>query len=75
MTVDSMDSVAVKEGSIGNFESLAALKVVGMASASLAFRVINTRGFSSTSPVRVLQLIDGVDNQSPRLNFSLGNFL
>ena len=29
----------------------------------------------STSPVRSLQLIDGVDNQSPGLNFSLGNFL
>src|SRR5690606_23488230 len=44
-------------------------------SASLGFKVINTRGFNSTSPVRSLQLIDGIDNQSPGLNFSLGNFL
>lgn len=36
---------------------------------------MNTRGFNSTSPVRTLQVIDGVDNQSPGLNFSLGNFL
>jgi outer membrane receptor protein involved in Fe transport len=36
---------------------------------------VNTRGFNSTSPVRTLQVIDGVDNQSPGLNFSLGNFL
>ena len=43
--------------------------------ASLGFKVINTRGFNSTSPVRSLQIIDGVDNQSPGLNFSLGNFL
>ena len=42
---------------------------------SLGFTVINTRGFNSTSPVRSLQTIDGVDNQSPGLNFSLGNFL
>ena len=41
----------------------------------MGFRVINTRGFNSTNPVRSLQLIDGVDNQSPGLNFSLGNFL
>src|SRR5690606_2130519 len=41
----------------------------------MGFKVINTRGFNSTSPVRSLQLIDGVDNQSPGLNFSLGNFL
>lgn len=76
LTVESMDAIAIKEVPTGNFyEGLAALKGVDMASASLAFRVINTRGFNSTSPVRVLQLIDGVDNQSPGLNFSLGNFL
>ena len=43
--------------------------------ASLGFQVINTRGFNSTNPVRSLQIIDGVDNQAPGLNFSLGNFL
>lgn len=76
LTVESMDAIAIKNVPSGNFyEGLAALKGVDMASASLAFRVINTRGFNSTSPVRVLQLIDGVDNQSPGLNFSLGNFL
>ena len=36
---------------------------------------VNTRGFNSTSPVRTLQIIDGVDNASPGLNFALGNFL
>ena len=36
---------------------------------------MNTRGFNSTSPVRSLQIIDGVDNASPGLNFALGNFL
>lgn len=46
-----------------------------MTTASLGFKVINTRGFNSTSPVRSLQIIDGVDNQAPGLNFSLGNFL
>jgi iron complex outermembrane receptor protein len=44
-------------------------------SPSLAFKVLNTRGFNSAAPVRMLQIIDGVDNQSPGLNFSLGNFL
>lgn len=76
LTVETMDGIAIKEASSGNFyESLGNLKGVDMTSASLGFRVINTRGFNSTSPVRTLQLIDGVDNQSPGLNFSLGNFL
>ncbi len=35
----------------------------------------SSSGRNSTSPVRSLQIIDGVDNQAPGLNFSLGNFL
>jgi len=76
LTVETMDALAIKEAPTGSFyESLGSLKGVDMTSASLGFRIINTRGFNSTSPVRTLQLIDGVDNQSPGLNFSLGNFL
>lgn len=76
LTVESMDLIAIKEAPSGSFyESLGNLKGVDVTSASLGFKIVNTRGFNSTSPVRSLQLIDGVDNQSPGLNFSLGNFL
>ncbi|MBI49452.1 MAG: TonB-dependent receptor [Crocinitomicaceae bacterium] len=76
LTVESMDLIAIKEAPSGNFyEGLGTLKGVDLTSASLGFKIVNTRGFNSTSPVRSLQLIDGVDNQSPGLNFSLGNFL
>ena len=57
------------------YEGLSHMKGVDLTSASLGFKVINTRGFNSTSPVRTLQIIDGVDNASPGLNFALGNFL
>lgn len=76
LTVESMDIIAIKETPAANFyEGLGNLKGVDLTSASIGFKVINTRGFNSTSPVRSLQIIDGVDNQSPGLNFSLGNFL
>jgi iron complex outermembrane receptor protein len=76
LTVETMDAIAIKETPAANFyEGLAHLKGVDLTSASIGFKIINTRGFNSTSPVRSLQLIDGVDNQSPGLNFSLGNFL
>ncbi len=76
LTVETMDALAIKQTPAANFyEGLSHLKGVDMISASIGFKVINTRGFNSTSPVRSLQLIDGVDNQSPGLNFSLGNFL
>jgi iron complex outermembrane receptor protein len=76
LTVESIDRIAIKECAQNSFyEALGTLKGVDLTSASIGFTVINTRGFNSTSPVRSLQVIDGVDNQAPGLNFSLGNFL
>jgi outer membrane receptor protein involved in Fe transport len=76
LTIESLDLISIKETPAANFyEGLSHLKGVDLTAASIGFKVINTRGFNSTSPVRSLQLIDGVDNQAPGLNFSLGNFL
>ena len=76
LTVESLDVLAIKQTASSSFyDGLGALKDVDITAASLGFKIINTRGFNSTSPVRSLQIIDGVDNQAPGLNFSLGNFL
>lgn len=76
LTVESMSRIGIKETpAVSFYDGLGELKGVDLTSASFGFKVLNTRGFNSTSPVRSLQLIDGVDNQSPGLNFSLGNFL
>ncbi|MTB49486.1 TonB-dependent receptor [Lewinella sp. W8] len=76
LTVETMDAIAIKETPAANFyDGLGSLKDVDLTAASLGFKIVNTRGFNSTNPVRSLQIIDGVDNQSPGLNFSLGNFL
>ncbi len=76
LTVETLDQLSIKETPAANFyEGLSHLKGVDLTSASIGFKIINTRGFNSTSPVRSLQLIDGSDNQAPGLNFSLGNFL
>ena len=71
-----LDILAIKETPSANFyDGLGGFKGVDISTASLGFKIINTRGFNSTSPVRSLQIIDGVDNQAPGMNFSLGNFL
>lgn len=76
LTVEALDNIAIKETPAADFyDGLGALKGVDLTAASLGFKVVNTRGFNSTSPVRSLQTIDGIDNQAPGLNFSLGNFL
>ncbi len=76
LTVEAMDVLAIKETpAISFYDGLSNLKGVDLTSASIGFKIVNTRGFNSTSPVRSLQVIDGVDNQAPGLNFALGNFL
>lgn len=76
LTIESLDLIAIKETPSADFyDGLGSLKGVDLTAASLGFKVVNVRGFNSTSPVRSLQIIDGVDNQAPGLNFSLGNFL
>jgi len=76
LSVETMSLNAIKETPATNFyEGLSHMKGVDLTSASLGFKVVNTRGFNSTSPVRSLQIIDGVDNASPGLSFALGNFL
>lgn len=76
ISVEALDLISIREAAAPSFyEALGNMKGVDLTSASIGFKIINTRGFNSTSPVRSLQVIDGVDNQAPGLNFSLGNFL
>ncbi|MDX2249000.1 MAG: carboxypeptidase-like regulatory domain-containing protein [Bacteroidia bacterium] len=76
ISIESISVNGIKETPAANFyDALGLLKGVDLNSASIGFKVINTRGFNSSAPVRSLQIIDGVDNQAPGLNFSLGNFL
>ncbi len=76
LTIESLDAIAIRQTASDNFyDGLGSLKGVDLTTASLGFKIVNTRGFNSTSPVRTLQIIDGIDNQAPGLNFSLGNFL
>jgi outer membrane receptor protein involved in Fe transport len=60
----------------GNFyQSLGNLKDVDITTSSMGFQVFNTRGFNTTAPVRIVQFIDGMDNQAPGLNFPVGNLV
>jgi outer membrane receptor protein involved in Fe transport len=59
--------------SMSFYEGLQNLKGVEMVTSGLTFSQINTRGFNSTGNSRFLQLVDGVDNQTPGLGFAVGN--
>ena len=57
------------------YDGLENLKEVHFNTSSLNFKSINTRGFATVANTRFLQLVDGMDNASPALNFVLGNLI
>lgn len=76
VTVELLDARAIKSTSSPNFyDGLENLKGVDVNTNSLTFKSVNTRGFATFSNTRFLQLVDGMDNASPALNFPLGNLL
>lgn len=76
VTVERMGPSALKSLPAPNYyDAIANLKGVDMHTASLTFRTVTTRGFVSSGNLRLNQLIDGMDNQAPGLNFSVGNVI
>jgi outer membrane cobalamin receptor len=76
VTVERMDARAIKNTSSPSFyDGLENLKGVDINTNSLTFKSVNTRGFATFANTRFMQLVDGMDNSSPALNFALGNLL
>ncbi len=76
VTVERFTIKDVKKAAAPSFyDGLENLKEVQMNTSSLSFKSINTRGFATVANTRFLQLVDGMDNASPLLNFVLGNLI
>jgi len=61
--------------SAGFYDGLENLKGVDVNTNSLTFKSVNTRGFATFANTRFMQLVDGMDNSSPALNFPIGNLV
>ncbi|MBJ6367545.1 TonB-dependent receptor [Snuella sedimenti] len=76
VTIERFDIKDIKFASSPNFyTSLENLKGVDVHQGSLTFNSVNTRGFATYANTRFVQLVDGMDNALPGLNFALGNIL
>jgi len=76
VTIERMGLKEVKNTSSATFyDGLENLKEVHFNTSSLSFKSINTRGFATVANTRFMQLVDGMDNSSPALNFVLGNLI
>ncbi|MBO0950357.1 carboxypeptidase-like regulatory domain-containing protein [Fibrella forsythiae] len=76
VAVEKMDIRAIRETPAANFyDGLANFKGVDMATQGLLFKSINMRGFGATGNPRTVQMIDGMDNSAPGLNFPVDNIV
>lgn len=76
VSIEKLDILDIQNTPAASFyEGLASLKGVDFSTQSLTFKSINTRGFGANGNTRFVQLIDGIDNQAPGLNFAVGNIV
>ncbi len=76
VTIERFGLREIKSASAASFyQSLENLKGVDVNTSSLTFNSVNTRGFATFANTRFVQLVDGMDNSSPALNFVLGNLI
>lgn len=76
VTIERMGAKEIKNTTAATFyDGLENLKDVHFNTSSFSFKSVNTRGFATVANTRFMQLVDGMDNSSPALNFILGNLL
>jgi len=76
VTVERFGIKEIKNTASADFYGgLENLKGVDVNTNSLTFQSINTRGFATFANTRFMQLVDGMDNSTPALNFPIGNLV
>jgi iron complex outermembrane receptor protein len=74
VAIEKLDIRALRSSPAPSFyDALENVKGVQMTTASLTFKIPNTRGFNIPSNYRFMQLVDGIDMQAATLGVPLGN--
>jgi outer membrane receptor protein involved in Fe transport len=73
VSIERVSAAAIRNAPAANFyDVVLSLKGVDVTTSSLTFKTPTTRGFNGSGNTRFNQLVDGMDNQAPGLNFSVG---
>lgn len=76
VTIERINSAAIRTSAASSYyDMVSSLKGVDVIASSLTFKTPSTRGFSGSGNTRFNQVVDGMDNQAPGLNFSVGAVL
>jgi outer membrane receptor protein involved in Fe transport len=59
----------------GFFDAIQNIKGLQVITPGMGFKVINARGFTNTTNVRFVQMVDGIDNQAPHIGAPIANTL
>jgi outer membrane receptor protein involved in Fe transport len=73
VSIERIGSVGIRNSPAANYyDAIKTLKGVDVTTSSLTFNSVTTRGFNGSGNTRFNQFVDGMDNQAPGLNFSVG---
>jgi outer membrane receptor protein involved in Fe transport len=76
VSIERISNTAIRNTSAVNYyDMITNLKGVDAVAASLTFRSVGTRGFNVSGNARLNQIMDGMDNQAPGLNFAVGSII
>ena len=76
VTIERISSANIRNSSsVSYYDIIGKLKGVDVVNSSLTFATPSTRGFNGSGNLRLNQIVDGMDNQAPGLNFSVGSVI
>jgi outer membrane receptor protein involved in Fe transport len=76
VSIERVGSAAIRNSpSVDYYDVIRSLKGVDVTCSGLIFSSVTTRGFNGSGNARFNQFVDGMDNQAPGLNFSVGSVI
>lgn len=76
VTIERISSKDISNSpQVNYYDMMQGLKGVDVTVSSIGFTSVTTRGFNTSGNTNFLQMVDGMDNQAPGLNFPLGNVI
>ncbi|MBS1918633.1 MAG: TonB-dependent receptor [Bacteroidetes bacterium] len=76
VSIERVSSANIRTAPASNYyDIVSTLKGVDVIASSLTFKTPTTRGFAGSGNTRFNQIVDGMDNQAPGLNFSVGSVI
>lgn len=76
VSIERVSSATIRTAAASSYYDIVGnLKGVDVVASSMTFKTPTTRGFAGSGSTRVNQIVDGMDNQAPGLNFSVGSVI